>query len=86
MFMQNEIAVVYEDETPFARTTGTCTVEDGNIVCLRTKAVAVEGVVMTDALRRALGEKSAKDGKIALTVTDRGGRKFPIVVSTKFAY
>lgn len=77
---------VFEDDTPFARSTGECEVKGRNIVCLRTRKVVVEGVVMSTDFKKALEERGAKDGKISLTVVDCNGRSFAIVIATKFAY
>lgn len=82
----NKFKKIFEDNTPFSRSTGRCSLVDGNIVCDRTKEPVVVGVVMTSELEKALEQKSSQGGEISLSVTAKSGRIFPVIIETKCAY
>jgi hypothetical protein len=82
----NKFKKIFEDETPFSRSTGDCSLKGKNIVCDRTKGPVVVGVVMTAQLKKALNQESSKGGEIHLSVTDESGRVFSAIIGTKFAY
>ena len=79
----NTFKRIFENNTPFSPSTGTCKLVCGDIVCDRTGKVVVEGVFMTDALVQALHRSAAMNGEISMDVTDKHGRVFPAIIQTE---